>query len=592
MTPRAEWFAQPVPPLGAITSEGIKNPLGRPSFDRLTVLVREAAQNSWDARPDGEDGGVHFFLDLKSVPSSGVWRDALLGSAPDGEHLPLRPLFEEERVDVLFVSDRGTKGLGGPTRGGRDPGARKDYLSFVLNVGVPRDREGGGGTFGYGKAILYNCSRAQAILVYTRTSGDARYAAESRFIGIGLGSNHVRDGREYTGRFWWGLPEGDEHVEPLRGAEADHLAEQLGFPPFEAGQTGTTIAILGSDLDGRTLDEQGERLAQAIGWHLWPKMAAAEMTFGVEVEGRALTIPSPDNNAIIGHFASVFSGLADGTPIVHHGRHLGHLRIETRFAPRPVIDEVGREAGLVEGVHHVCLMRSANLVVEYLRGDPLPDEHLWYAGVFKVDGDSDCDAAFAAAEPPTHDTWEPAQLEPDQRRMVSHALRRVKTDLRAHVTPSSKDVGSAGADTGLGALSADLGGLLAPSPGDGASVASGEAPQSPRTKAAIQLSGDARWEREGGQDVLVQDFEYSGSRRCTVDAALRIQLWGGAGESDAPEGSDTPSLLHWRRPDGSTVAPGPLSLEKTDDGRWSAVVVPVPDTVTSIVVREARRSGR
>ena len=44
MSEPPRWFAQPVPPLGAITSEGIKNPLGRPAFDRLTVLVREAAQ--------------------------------------------------------------------------------------------------------------------------------------------------------------------------------------------------------------------------------------------------------------------------------------------------------------------------------------------------------------------------------------------------------------------------------------------------------------------------------------------------------------------------------------------------------------------
>ena len=104
-------------------------------------------------------------------------------------------------MDVLFVSDRGTSGLGGSTKGGEDPGKRKDYLSFVLNVGVPRDREGGGGTFGYGKAILYNCSRAQSILVHTRAAKGAGYASESRFIGIGLGASHVRSGLEYTGAF-------------------------------------------------------------------------------------------------------------------------------------------------------------------------------------------------------------------------------------------------------------------------------------------------------------------------------------------------------------------------------------------------------
>src|ERR1041385_6608381 len=37
-------------PTGNIASEGVRNQLGRPRHDRLTILVREAAQNAWDAR--------------------------------------------------------------------------------------------------------------------------------------------------------------------------------------------------------------------------------------------------------------------------------------------------------------------------------------------------------------------------------------------------------------------------------------------------------------------------------------------------------------------------------------------------------------
>jgi len=38
---------------GNITSEGMRNQLGRPRLDRLAVLVRESAQNAWDAQaPD------------------------------------------------------------------------------------------------------------------------------------------------------------------------------------------------------------------------------------------------------------------------------------------------------------------------------------------------------------------------------------------------------------------------------------------------------------------------------------------------------------------------------------------------------------
>ena len=106
------------------------------------------------------------------------------------------------------------------------------------------------------------------------------------------------------------------------------------------------------------------------------------------------------------------------------------------------------------------------------------------------------------------------------------------------------------------------------------------------------MRGSARWESVGGRDVLVQDFEFAGTKRCTVEAKLRVLLWGGAGEADGPTGGRAPRLLHWRRPDGSTVDGERLTLERADAGDWSLVVEPVSETVTGIQVREARRSGK
>ena len=62
------WVSQPVPRMGAIKAEGIMNQLGRPTVDRLTVLVREAAQNSWDAADRSQSGPVNFGLDLRRLP--------------------------------------------------------------------------------------------------------------------------------------------------------------------------------------------------------------------------------------------------------------------------------------------------------------------------------------------------------------------------------------------------------------------------------------------------------------------------------------------------------------------------------------------
>jgi len=88
------WISQRVPALGAIKAEGIRNQLGRPELDRLTVLVREAAQNSWDARDDDQDGPVRFDLELRTLDAdaSRAWADALAVGAPDSAPCRCFPL--------------------------------------------------------------------------------------------------------------------------------------------------------------------------------------------------------------------------------------------------------------------------------------------------------------------------------------------------------------------------------------------------------------------------------------------------------------------------------------------------------------------
>jgi hypothetical protein len=102
------------------------------------------------------------------------------------------------------------------------------------------------------------------------------------------------------------------------------------------------------------------------------------------------------------------------------------------------------------------------------------------------------------------------------------------------------------------------------------------------------MTGEPRWDVIDGRNVLIQDFEYDGSRTATVEAALKIVLWGGSGESGAQD-ERGPQVLHWRRSDRSSVAGTRLMLRREDVGPWSAVVLPLPSTVTSIQIREARR---
>ena len=45
-----DWCPEPVAATGGINGQGVLRQLGRPAMDMAELLVREAIQNSWDAR--------------------------------------------------------------------------------------------------------------------------------------------------------------------------------------------------------------------------------------------------------------------------------------------------------------------------------------------------------------------------------------------------------------------------------------------------------------------------------------------------------------------------------------------------------------
>ena len=204
----AAWSSQTFPPEGASAAEGVRNQLGRPELDLLTILVREAAQNSWDARRT-DVPSVDFRLSIGAVSAAhlATWRDLLLRNAPLDGDLPLRRILRKSDIRTLSVSDRGTSGLGGPTRADVLHGDNHDFISFVRNIGEPRDKEFGGGTYGFGKGIFYLLSTAGTVLLHTRCD-DGNGRLQTRLIGCALWKSYVgKDGtadRRYTGRHWWG----------------------------------------------------------------------------------------------------------------------------------------------------------------------------------------------------------------------------------------------------------------------------------------------------------------------------------------------------------------------------------------------------
>lgn len=423
MTTEPRWFSQPYPPEGASAAEGIRNQLGRPELDLLTILVRESAQNSWDARLQQSSTPVDYRIDMWTVSPAhaGAWRGLLLAGAPNSaEEFPLRETLRGGSLRVLSVSDRGTRGLGGPTRADNAVGPDRDFVSFIRNIGEPRDTALGGGTYGFGKGIFYLLSKPGTVVVHSRCR-TVEGGFETRLIGCTLWKSYVAaepgGDRRYTGRHWWGDTSG-EVVEPLVGAAAEAVAQRLGLKAFGPEETGTTVVVVDPKLDDLEPAEAAAYLGDTIVWHLWPKMISTDgappaMRFSVTCDGVGHAVPDPRETRPLNMFVAAYETMVgpNGSDLecLRPKRHLGRLGLVKRIMPPLEPTRASRMLDIEDLIHHVCLMRPAELVVAYHPGPKPPSTSQGYAGVFRAE--EAMDEVYAKAEPPrtTHGIPSPSR---------------------------------------------------------------------------------------------------------------------------------------------------------------------------------------
>ncbi|WP_432055168.1 hypothetical protein [Streptomyces sp. bgisy022] len=638
------WYSQPYPPEGASAAEGIRNQLGRPELDLLTILVRESAQNSWDARTSSSRP-VDFGLDLWTVgpAHSAAWRTLLGNGAPTNtDHFPLRESLRRGVIRVLAVSDRGTRGLGGPTRANDAIGPDRDFVSFIRNIGEPRDTALGGGTYGFGKGIFYLLSQAGSVLVHSRWRTPTG-SYETRLIGCALWKSYVAteaDGsRRYTGRHWWGDTSGDV-VEPLTGRAADAAAQRLGLRPFADDETGTTVIVIDPNLDELEPPDAADYLADTIAWHLWPKMISTDgkppaMRFSVTCDGIPHPVPDPRSTRPLNMFVAAYEDMKspDGRDLacMRPKKHLGRLGLVKRIVP-PLQPSRAQEMVNMESlVHHVCLMRPAELVVTYRPGPKPPSAHQGYAGVFRAD--ESMDEVYARAEPPTHDAWNRHSLERPESTYVHTTFSRIDEALNGLLSldgdarPGTSNIalgaassffsGLVGGAWGIGGATdyskpgstmtrstmddseqagrrttrnVRVGGQSSGSTTDGRDHRSpgafaGEAGTVPSRRPRVQYVGDPYYEDRGEATVLIQEFRLPvpGPQRVRIDLAVTLPGAGGR-ETDPPIGAVMPVLVGWQDETGRLHIDDPCFVEG-GESLWRAVVQPAPDTMTEIGIK-------
>lgn len=291
-----------------------------------SLLVREAVQNSWDARDDERTGPVHFSIegwdldtdDLRHLRSllpvddlKGFKRTS--GNDVQGVLHPSAAL-NQASVRMLVLSDRDTVGLCGPSTSGRAwrpvrhghdlLRGQQRFANFVRNQGraTSETGRGDGGAYGIGKSALWMASSCGTVLIHTRTTDEAGEPVE-RFIGAVHGE-HFDDGTiEYTGRHFIGQESVDGIIEPLTGADAAAARLGLPIPLYEINSRptdGTSILILAPrlHLDWQT---EMERLRDAVRWQVWPKRvpgvrateAGPDMEFRLAWNNHAVVLPAP-----------------------------------------------------------------------------------------------------------------------------------------------------------------------------------------------------------------------------------------------------------------------------------------------------------
>lgn len=661
-------FSEPYQPTGGLAAIGVLNQLGRPDIEPLEVLVREAVQNCWDARrPDRPDIRVEIGRQILDGRAVQRLQQILLVDPPPG--LPLAGLLKPG-MSTLYFADFGTRGLAGPTRADHASGTR-DFVDFVRNIGQPPDNELGGGSFGYGKAAFYVASGARTIVVDTLCETEGGQL-ERRLLGCALGENFEEKGCPHTGRHWWGRIH-DGVPEPVTGQDADDAAALLGLPDRRGHDgLGTTVLVIAPDVRPETDDDVDVTmlfLAEAIVWNFWPRMvstpggAKRTMTFRVTDQGDTIRVPDPRGHERLRDFVTALDRLREepvgeddffiDRPIrcLRPAETLGRLVINkgpvapVTLPERPVPQGARVTA---RSVHHVVLMRQAELVVRYLSGAQPVNGRLGYSGVFQ--SAVGVDEAFRRSEPPTHDDWNHRFIPTDEgydKRYVKVALERiVKTCREAAGYDAAVRSSTDGEGIPLGRFADALASLMPGADGPGARRPSSQPQRTARRKrtapgrsAADDVpedvwtdstdgpaeaargsehgGGDARGSasrdrgpqgapkprprpqtrgagdpvpaiRDDGAAVVRYPFELRGhGNRVRLTAVVEVMTNdGGQVERDPPAGYRIPEVLGWTRPDGTHLpAAQALVAPEATDGRWTVDVPLDTDVMFRVDIR-------
>lgn len=543
------------------------------------AFLRETVQNAWDARlSEGSSGSIDFSVEWRRVEPAqrAILCDEVFTSVP-AEHPGLRSALTRQTLDMIVVSDRGTRGLGGPTNAAVEPerGSKTDYRDFVLDLGREDDKQIGGGTYGIGKAVWFTVSAARTLLIYTQTI--VRGRVEPRLIAVASGKAFPRGGQRYTGRHRWGVPTSaaeNSIVDPLRNHAARDLALRLGLTELAKDETGTSIAVLDPELFEEETPESAMRATAhaALRW-TWPHLVqedhagrrAPSIRYRFRAFDEEVLVPDPLSHPETRAFAQAYSLLDEMRKSTEIDTKLVHYETVDMQRPKRRLGEL-IQVQAVRATDHdhfsgatIALMRKPRFIVKYWTV-AVPSSEFEAFGVFVADSDDAVDAIFAKSEPVAHNDWIPEKVkERGKSNPVKLALDKIKESVKRVNGQSQSD--RAGAQhSGLPRLAREFAAVLSGGAGVGATrrTASGQRrnPSKPRGAVSVRLSEHVEYVEVGGRELAEFQFTVLGAvehlSQYEFVAVPWIELGDGSRESEPPTGEAVPEIHSWSVDSGST----------------------------------------
>lgn len=564
MTPISR-FSEPVSPSGGLQAQGLLNLLGAPPMDPLTIVLREAAQNIWDARLEGTSPRMLVRIRTLTEQQSDVLRGILsTGFEESGEpprlDLTASQLGGKTGIPVLEICDFGTHGLNGSTNPVLESSR---FVKFFFDIGAPHFDGKTGGTYGFGRSSLYLVGKARTILVDSLPVDGRRLMAcrlgESYTAGAGANA-----GKRHTGRHFWGARnEGHAGVAPMVGEAASNLSRQLGMPERSDTETGTSILIPWPEIDSAT----ARHLIPKILYHnLWPKLVAngAKVPMTIEVDAgegaRPLSIELA--HPVYQAFAwalgvartrnSPAKAIGPERPRIVAG-HVAVAPARGLSFDEPLADQPDPHRTFREGVRHVALMRANELVVRYQRVELDTPAAPW-VGIMLADAAPEVAAAFAASEPPAHDDWIVGKLGGTAATIVRTTLRKLQPAIQEllGVRATTPDAGTEGIS--LADAADHFADAFIAGEGTAASRQQGRpGGGSARSPAGVSIPEFAGFALDGERTIARYTVRWGGGAGSVLRANAEVAIDGGSSD-EGLAGLVPPHVVGWTLPTGETAS--------------------------------------